>query len=791
MANGPTKEELEAQIEELKKIAEQNEEINDILDRRQPKTQSEIKDLIRANNVLARTAARMGDISEERRRTAESYKEFIKLQQDALVNLDETATRQEKVKAIWEATGPAIFSSIEALEEFIEKGEKATEELENFNEVLSLGEKLGNDFFGGLAAKMGIAGNRLVEMRIRFEELAEEGPEGIAEFNKQFGKFFNMTNVGLSLLAKFIEATISFTFAVDKATAAFAANTGAGRALTGAISDVGSEFRNLGIDAEQAGKSAEALFGGFPGFLKLSEGVQKSMMKTVAGLDLLGVSMDDSVDSIMFFNKNLGATADSAANMTRELAMTGKSLGMTSSKIVKDFNKSLKTLAVYGDKAPRGFKAIAAQAAAAGVEIDSLMGLAAKFDTFQDAAETTGKLNAILGTQLSTTDLLMQTEEERIETLIRSIQAQGRSFKSLDRFTQKAVAAAAGIDDINEAQRIFGMSLGQYKEFSAEAAAAAKEEEEFNKRMQDAMSIMKKLKMIVAEFAIALGPSIDGIAAIVQGFLNFLSAGGGFFLKTGLIIAGVTAMSKVFWPFTLLLKGLAFKMMPGMTFAIKGMSTGLAASAPAMGAAGAGLTTLSVGLFGVVLPISLLIASVALLVFALADMFASLTNGIGLVVAIGLALVPLGKLIMAIAGFGIFAAFSFAGVSSGLRGIGEAIAEMDLAKLTQTANLMQAIAGLGGDKEVTATTSIKEVRQFIGDLNNNEGTIKPMLENLALVSVGRSAATMNNPLAMITSPLAGVSKAIKELAGERNIKLTLNADETRRLMKEGVFEANK
>ena len=66
-----------------------------------------------------------------------------------------------------------------------------------------------------------------------------------------------------------------------------------------------------------------------------------------------------------------------------------------------------------------------------------------------------------------------------------------------------------------------------------------------------------------------------------------------------------------------------------------------------------------------------------------------------------------------------------------------------------------------------------------------------MLENLALVSVGRSAATMNNPLAMITSPLAGVSKAIKELAGERNIKLTLNADETRRLMKEGVFEANK
>ena len=59
--------------------------------------------------------------------------------------------------------------------------------------------------------------------------------------------------------------------------------------------------------------------------------------------------------------------------------------------------------------------------------------------------------------------MLLQTEDQRLETMIGTIQANGTAFKDMDRFTQKAVAAAAGITDMNEAQKIFGMNMGQYK----------------------------------------------------------------------------------------------------------------------------------------------------------------------------------------------------------------------------------------------------------------------------------------------------------------------------------------
>ena len=154
-------------------------------------------------------------------------------------------------------------------------------------------------------------------------------------------------------------------------------------------------------------------------------------------------------------------TAEEGVRVTKELAMMGRQLGHDLSSNNKRFSSSTYQLAVYGDRSQEVFKGLAAAAKVAGVEMNKLLGLAGKFDTFASAADTTGKLNAILGTQMSAVDLLRQSEEQRIETLISNMQAQGRSFKDMDRFTQKAIAAAAGIDDLAEAQRIFGMDIGQ------------------------------------------------------------------------------------------------------------------------------------------------------------------------------------------------------------------------------------------------------------------------------------------------------------------------------------------
>ena len=160
-----------------------------------------------------------------------------------------------------------------------------------------------------------------------------------------------------------------------------------------------------------------------------------------AEFEKLGVSGADTAGIMDYFVKVAGMAQDKVAGTTRELLLMGKSIGITAAEISKKFIAALPTLAVYGAKATEIFGKLSAAAQEAKIEVSDLLGVAAKFDTFASAAETAGKLNAILGSQMSATSMLQMTEEQRVETLIMNVQASGMAFKDMDRFTQKAIAA--------------------------------------------------------------------------------------------------------------------------------------------------------------------------------------------------------------------------------------------------------------------------------------------------------------------------------------------------------------
>ena len=48
-------------------------------------------------------------------------------------------------------------------------------------------------------------------------------------------------------------------------------------------------------------------------------------------------------------------------------------------------------------------------------------------------------MNAVLGTSLSGTNLLMMDEQQRVEEVIRSVQAMGTPFSQLDKYTQQLI----------------------------------------------------------------------------------------------------------------------------------------------------------------------------------------------------------------------------------------------------------------------------------------------------------------------------------------------------------------
>jgi hypothetical protein len=414
---------------------------------------------------------------------------------------------------------------------------------------------------------------------------------------KAFREAFNFKNFALSIASKAIEQTIKYAFAVDNASASLAKATGAGQVFRDEIKAVGGQFRNLGLGAEDAAKSVGSLFNNFTGFTSASKKDRKELIKTVASLEKLGVSSDTAAKNLQLLQTNFGMSTKQASKLTKQLAIAGTKIGISAQKMMEGFVAASKSLAVYGKDAIKVFTDLAAQAKAAGVETATLLGLAEKFDTFSGAADAVGKLNSILGTNLSAIDMLNMKENERIETLIRSIQAQGIAFKDLGRFEQKAIAAAAGISDLSEAQRIFGMSVNDYRKGLREAAS----EEEFNKRLKDAMSVMQKFEKIMQNFAIQIAPLVEILAFLAEGFLDISQAMGGLPAMLALVAAGF-----YFIP-------VLFPIISGFFTATLGGLAGLTAGLPALGASlatmGAAVQPFAVGLGLVVAVLAALAAA--------------------------------------------------------------------------------------------------------------------------------------------------------------------------------------
>ena len=233
-------------------------------------------------------------------------------------------------------------------------------------------------------------------------------------------------------------------------------------------------MKRFNVEAEDVGKGLVSLRTGLSQFKNLTAETQQNLLNTVVGLEKLGVATDDSTQVLNNLTKALGMSESKAADLTREIALSGQALGMTASKITKEFNSALGTLAVYGDKSTKVFMKLASMAQVAGVEVNTLLGIANKFDTFSDSAMTAAKMNAILGTSFSGVNMMMMDHGQRVEEVIKGMQRTGKSFGQLDKFTQQAIAAQLGIKDMAQANKILGMSLGGYRKMQREQAQSKK-----------------------------------------------------------------------------------------------------------------------------------------------------------------------------------------------------------------------------------------------------------------------------------------------------------------------------
>ena len=558
--------------EETKKQAEAAKQAAEALDRQKESTKQltaeekkrrdEIEKFLesqeKANKISIRkleldldAAKAAGDINEQRRianamlkqlheaqqasyttslRIAKIQKELNALKKEANETDEEFAKRRKELEKAEKQAQKELESTAKQMEDLAKATEKATATLVEVGQIADSTQELVDEFTVGLEGltlgmiKANAGANHMVYGIAQSMKSFADSTDKAQILTESFMKVFRLDNIAAAVFDTVTSATKRMAMQFDQAGATFSKVTGLAGEYDAVLGKAQKQGNRFGISAGEAGESMSSLLAGFNDFHRSSADVQKDLALGVAGLQKFGVSTQESAQLLNNLNKIMGMSGKQALDTTKKIGMMGTAIGISTSKMLKDYNDSLKTLAVYGDKSIEVFTGIAAAAKAAGVETGTLLSLAEKFDTFSGAAETTGKLNAILGSQLSATEMLTMAENDRIKTLISTVQATGQSFGSMDKFTQKAVANAAGITDMAEANRIFGMSLSEYEGYEQQMASSADANKKFDEAMQSMIPVLDKFTILASELAVAFIPFLEALHSVAEGLISAFTA---------------------------------------------------------------------------------------------------------------------------------------------------------------------------------------------------------------------------------------------------------------------------
>ena len=308
-----------------------------------------------------------------------------------------------------------------------------------------------------------------------------------------------------------------------------------------------------GIGVEQAASAIGALADNVSSFNPKADKTNAYMGLTVARLEKLGVAAGSSAKTMDFMQRTMGLTGEQAADLTAQIARMGKEIGISGTKAINDFNAASGRLAIYGKNNVREFKNLAAAAKASGIEMQTLLNISSKFDKFDTAADSIAQMNAVLGTQLSVTEMLNASDADRILMMKQQIQAQVGNFDSLDKFTKMQIAQSMGVKDVAEAQKLLNMSMSEYEQYQKGQKEQANIQQEMADATEQLMPVMEQLKLALTQVALAFAPVAMVIADVLKtitpfiaGFIKFVAAAAPVIAVVGGIAAGVLGLINPF-----------------------------------------------------------------------------------------------------------------------------------------------------------------------------------------------------------------------------------------------------
>tara|TARA_Y100000593_G_scaffold94315_1_gene192839 strand:+ start:158 stop:2128 length:1971 start_codon:yes stop_codon:yes gene_type:complete len=368
----------------------------------------------------------------------------------------------------------------------------------------------------GLTSKLGKGFGNLSKSGHKFGTILKGiGPKLVAA----------LPSAGLAAVLLLAERIFNATLELDSFSASLIRTTGMSQSMANEITRASGALLELGVSMEHGAAAGNALYSEMTSFKNQSVATRSEMITTVGMLDKMGVSAQESAGNIQFMTKTLGISANQATETVAEFANLATEIGMPVQEMSAQFRANSPILAKFGRQAPAVFKKLAVASRQAGMDVSSVLALAETFDTFEGAADSVGKLNAILGGPfLNSMDMVTTTDPtERMNLLSKAINSAGQSFDEMDYYTRKSIAAAAGLKDVGELALVMS---GNWEDLQGPMNQSQDDIVELQKRQHEFNTTMEQFtlaaKQAIIPLAQAFLPAMQGLASMLQTMAPYL-----------------------------------------------------------------------------------------------------------------------------------------------------------------------------------------------------------------------------------------------------------------------------
>lgn len=471
-------------------------------------TKSDAEDVIKAraelNRLMSEAVPKMKMLSEAEARRKKIINEYNETLKDSTKSLEDVQAASKKAAVEMERLRAEIDDSAKGADK-ISKG------------------------IDGFASKMGFTADLSNTMSGNFAEMGAELSTGLSG-DKLALVVKNMKDLGAGMIFSVVDQIGKLAIAISDAGKAFQAANGFSQNFSETMGDLHANTYMANVSMQENQAAMQGLADSFSSFNPNAKQANVHMATNIGLLSKFGVSAGTGAKLTQQLSKQFQISGEAAADMMVKTVRAGKNIGISTKKMADDLAANFDKLSQFGDDLIDVFHGLEAQSKQTGVEMGRLVDIASQFDTFEGAAKKSQQLNAMLGTNLSTIELMNADYDETI-SLIRDGMS-GIDFSNLNRFEKLYITQAMGAKSVAEAQMLL---TGEQDEYLAKMQAVEETQQELQKAAMEVIPLMQRLGMVLLKIAMAAKPLMDGILAAVEGMMMLDDKTGGF-LGTAIVL---------------------------------------------------------------------------------------------------------------------------------------------------------------------------------------------------------------------------------------------------------------